>query len=59
MGKSDSNYLNRQEFLKLLSLTVRRDIKVVKLINRITLNDFIPQNWLNIFCFSKTKRLVM
>jgi hypothetical protein len=57
--KSDLNYLNRLEFLKLLPLTVRRDIKVVKLINRIILNDCILQNWLDIFCFSKTKRLVM
>ncbi len=35
MGKSDLNCLNRLEFLKLLPLTVKRYIKVVKLINRI------------------------
>ncbi len=56
-SKWDLNYLNRLEFLQLSPLTVRRDIKVLKLINRIVLNDCIPQNWLNIFSFSKTKRL--
>src|SRR5579862_8323970 len=57
MAKCHSNYLNRIEFLKLLPLSVRRGIKVVKLNNRIILNDCIPQNRLNIFSFSKTKRL--
>ncbi len=55
MTKSELNYLKRLQTLNLLPLTVRRDIKVIKLINRIIMKDSIPQNWLNVFSFSKTK----
>jgi hypothetical protein len=42
--------------LKLLPLSVRRDLKILKLINSVVTNINIPQNWLNLFTFKRSQR---
>ncbi len=56
MGKNDSNYIERLKNLKLLLLSVRRDLKILKLINSVITNINIPQNWLNLFTFKRSQR---
>ena len=56
MESNDYNYLDRLKCLNLVSLSVRRDVKVIKLINRIIINDNTPLNWSNILEFKRTER---
>ena len=56
MGQNGLNYINRLESLKLLPLCIRKDIKILRLINKIIVNENIPENWKNILVFKRTGR---
>ena len=49
------NYIERLKYLKLLPLSVRRDVKILKIINRIILNLNIHDNWSNSFEFKSNR----
>jgi hypothetical protein len=55
-GQNDCNYIERLKILNLLPLSVRRDLKIMKLINSVILNENTPRNWLNLLELKRSQR---
>ncbi len=56
MSLPNHSYSDRLKTLSILPIQVRRELKVLKLINRILLQHNIQENWSNVFNFNKTNR---
>ena len=57
MGKIDSSYDQRLDFLQINSLKYRRDLKSLKLMHKIkSKSNDIPNHWFNYFNFYETSR---
>ena len=56
LGQNNLIYIDRLKCLDLLPLSTRRDMKIIKLINRIIVNENIPENWINNLVFKRTSR---